>query len=111
MRILKANLTAFVKESLLSIRTACEEAIAAGLIVELPTHVDFQVEVVQNAGGVTSVTATAAPIKTTTEAAHNIVTTEAPATDETTVTRTVTQNTTESGADTQTQTYDYGDYE
>lgn len=111
MRILQANLSDFIKESLLSIRTACEEAIAVGLIVELPTFADFSVEVVQNAGGVTMVTATAAPIKTTTESAHNIVTTEAPATDETTVTRTVTQNTTESGSDVETQTYDYGDYE
>jgi hypothetical protein len=110
MRILQTNLKAFVKDNLLSIRTACEEAIAQGLIVELPLFADFSVEVVQNAAGVTQLTTTAAPAETTTEEAHAIVTNEATATDTTTVSRDVNQRSDESGEDRTVDRHDYGDY-
>lgn len=110
MRILKANLAGFIEDSLLAIRTACEQAIAEGLIVELPTHVDFAMEVVNNAAGVTQATSTAAPAETTTEEAHAIVTNEAEATDLTTVSRTVNQSTGESGDDRTVENHNYGEY-
>ena len=47
-RILQSDVRTFVKDTLLNIRLGLEDAIAQGLIVELPEKVDFQLEIVSN---------------------------------------------------------------
>jgi len=131
-RILQSDVRTFVKDTLLNIRLGLEDAIAQGLIVELPEKVDFQLEIVSNdqsmilvtshseiepaksettsEGASTDTSTRAGSVDTTAEAAATDTTTEGAATDTETDSRTATQGTVDGGGDSTTLTKSYDEF-
>lgn len=139
MRILQADLPAFLTQTLQNIRAGLEAAIADGIIVEMPDYVDISVEVVQAPGAVTTVTGTSGSqnstrqgtttpqtqtttdqpvqettvedgyVETTTDGGSTETSVEASTQGETT-TRVVNQQSNDQGSDGETTTYSYQSY-
>ena len=57
-RLLQSDVADFVRDTLLNVRTGLEEAIAQGIIVELPEKVDFQIEIIADGKTRTTLTET-----------------------------------------------------
>ena len=89
-RINQSQVQAFVFNTLMSIRAGLNEALAQGIVVEIPEKVDFQLEIVPD--GLTMTTTTTnesnnnipAKVKITDQGAAIDTTVEAPVTDSTT---------------------------
>lgn len=56
IRILQSNVSDFVRDTLLNVRTGLEAALAQGIVVELPEKMDFQLEIIED--GLTNNTVT-----------------------------------------------------
>lgn len=105
-RILMADVSSFVENTLLEIRAGLEAANTAGISVEIPEKVTFAFEIVSAAQSLDQVTETSTsdtttnPNETTTETVSgNEVTTEAAVTDTETTSRVANVVSAESGAD------------
>jgi hypothetical protein len=122
-RILQADVRDFVKNTLLNVRLGLEDALAQGLVVELPEKVDFQLEVVSDAQTMLVVTAQSDlnPIKTettsegastdtNTQGASTDTTTEGASTDSESDTRSATQGTSNSDTDSSSGSKSYQKY-
>lgn len=117
-RVLMADVSGFVEQTLLEIRAGLEAANNAGISVEIPEKVSFALEIISDPQSMTQVTTTertaseTVPSETTVETVDGPeVTNEAAAVDSEVVDRTTEQDTTEGGGDTEVSVYDYDDFE
>jgi len=115
MRILQANVAAFVSNTLINVRAGLQAAQAAGVTFDgLPKEFPFTLEIVHSAQSLVSLTASvsdrSAESELSTEAAATTTVTEAAATDVDTVARTAGDINTEGGSDTEETAYTYGEY-